>query len=111
MISAFGVEHGGVSKGLPSALRGAKALKPGGYGALRQQAHAEGKYVASMEGEVRHLHRIKAPNRMSVQYLSSTARQKGQIARLNSKELGGTATHPHNPRAVKLQNQGKRVLP
>lgn len=48
MESAFGVEHGEVSKGLPSALRGAKALKPGSYGALRRGAHQEGKYAAKV---------------------------------------------------------------
>jgi hypothetical protein len=47
MESAFGVDHG-VSKGLPSALRGAKTLKPGSYGALRRGAHQEGKYAAKV---------------------------------------------------------------
>ena len=110
MESAFGVDHG-VSKGLPSALRGAAKFKPGSFGALRQEAHAEGKWAAPVHGQAQKLHRAKASNRMSIQYLASSASSKGQIARLNSKELSGQATHPHIPRKVKLNNQGKRVLP
>lgn len=43
MRDAFGVEHGEVSKGLPSALRAARPGKLSGYAKSRVSAHNEGR--------------------------------------------------------------------
>lgn len=47
MISAFGIEHGDISKGLPSALKHAKLVPVTRYAKDRVAANAMGKDAAS----------------------------------------------------------------
>ena len=48
MESAWGIDHGVVSKGVPKGLLAAAAGKRTGYAAERVKAHTEGKFAASI---------------------------------------------------------------
>ena len=48
MESAWGIDHGVVSKGVPKGLLRAAAGKKSGYAVERAKAHTEGKFAASI---------------------------------------------------------------
>jgi hypothetical protein len=48
MISAWGIEHTEISKGVPKGLINAAAGKRVGYAAERLKAHSEGRFAASI---------------------------------------------------------------
>lgn len=83
MESAFGVNHGEVSKGLPSALKSAKALTPGSYGAARKTAHLEGRAA----GKQTALMRTKKPGWTTHQFEAGMAHRTGSFARADSRQL------------------------
>ena len=81
MYSAFGVDHGGISKGLPSALRGGVPNT------------AEGKVAGAM---------IHRRNANAAGRFSPLGKPAGQTAKNQYKQTLGN---------IGGQNRGKRVLP
>lgn len=77
MRSAFGVEHCGFSKRLPSALRAGAKLKPLGTGAEKLAAHQAGREASRQKA----LMRTKKPGWTTHQFLHGTAIQEGRNAK------------------------------
>jgi hypothetical protein len=82
MESAFGIEHGEIAKGLPSAV---KAGGGGAFGALRREANVQGKFASTH----RALQRTKKPGWTTHQYIAGTATNSGRNASASAKKLVG----------------------
>lgn len=61
MRSAFGIEHGEVSKGIPAGLRTAASGKQAGYAAQRLRAHKLGRQAAKDPGQKYYTSRTATP--------------------------------------------------
>jgi hypothetical protein len=80
MESAFGVDHGEVSKGLPSAI---KAGAGGAYGAARREASAQGKFSSVH----RALQDSKKPGWTTHRWVAGDAAQTGRNSATSAKKM------------------------